>query len=155
MGQPEQGEREGGLVAFEPRPADRDAGGPLIQPGQEPDGSERRVHQVGGQRAEALGVPGEPVRLGRTRRCQPGQLGERSQRRRAHRRRDRGRVSDGSEQLAHEACLVTVENLRRGGGQAEDERLGQVVEHFGQEPPPHLEEVMALVQDDRDRAEFA
>ena len=135
---------EGGVVAR----------GVPVQPGEEAGGAVRRVAQRRGQLEEALALRGQPVVLAGRRGGQPGELRERRQVPLAHDGRDAHGEHRLAEELVDELPLVLRQRLGRRGGEPEHERLRQLVEHLLQEPAPHLEQVVALVEDQRQVADL-
>ena len=89
---------------------------------------------------------------GGRRRGEPDQVGERRQMALAHHRRDGRGVDDLAEQLVDQHRLVGRQGGGRGRGQAQHGRVGQQLEELAEQSPPHLEQVMALVEHQRDRA---
>ena len=65
-----------------------------------------------------------------------------------HHRRDRDAVEDAPEELVDEGALLAVEALGRCRGEGQDVGAVNGVEELGQQPPPHLEQVVALVEDE-------
>ena len=65
-----------------------------------------------------------------------------------HHRRHRDAVGDRPEELVDEGALVAGEALGRGRGEREDVGAVDGVEQLGEQPSPHLEQVVALVEDE-------
>ena len=124
---------------------------PRVQPLQERHRAERRVGELGDQLPEPLGLLLQPVVLARRRGGQPGQLDERRQVADLDHRRDRDPVERRAEQLVDEERLVGGERLGRGRGEPEHQRVGQLVQQLPDQPAPHLEQVVALVEDQQQR----
>ena len=124
---------------------------PRVQPLQERHRAERRVGELGDQLPEPLGLLLQPVVLARRRGGQPGQLDERRQVADLDHRRDRDPVERRAEQLVDEERLVGGERLGRGRGEPEHQRVGQLVEQLADQAAPHLEQVVALVEDQQQR----
>ena len=147
---PQRGVRQQRLLGRDPVEPHL-AGEPSVDPGQERHRPEGGVEQLGGELGEPLVLVGEPLGL-RGRRCgQPDQVGERRQVALAHHRRDRCGVDDVTEQLVDQHGLVGAQGGGRGRGQAEHGGVGQQLQELAQQPAPDLEEVVALVEDQRDR----
>jgi len=83
---------------------------------------------------------------------QPRQLREWGQVTLAYDGGDRRAVDGLAEQRVHERRLVAGQRLGGRRGEAEDDGVRQLVEHLGQQPSPHLQQVVALVQHQRQRA---
>jgi hypothetical protein len=70
----------------------------------------------------------------------------------AHGGGDGGAEGDVAEQLVEQLGLRGVEHRRWGRGQSDDRRVGKTGDDLGQQPAPDLEQVVALVEDERDRS---
>jgi hypothetical protein len=123
---------------------DEPSGEPLV----EPDRPEARRGEQRGQLGEAQRLAGEPVLLGRRGGGQPDELVERREVALLHYCRDRHAVEDAAEELVHEGALFAGEALGRCRGERQDVRAVDDVEQLGEQPPPHLEQVVALVEDE-------
>ena len=119
-----------------------------IRNGMEPN---VRVEQLGRQLGEALGLAGQPLRLGRRRRGQPDQVHERRQVALAHDRRDRCGVDDVAEQLGRPGRPGRGRACPAGSRSGPARSPRAALEDLGEQPPPDLEQVVALVEHQRDR----
>ena len=131
------------------RPAGHEA---PVEPVQESDRATMITEQVGLQFGEPLGLAGEPVRLGRGRRGEPGQFRVRGEVAGADHRGDGGLIERLAEQLLDQGGLVGGERPRRRPGQSDHGGVRKSIKDLGQQPAPDLEQMVALVQDQRDRA---
>ena len=84
-------------------------------------------------------------------RREPGELDVRRQVADLDHGRDARAVERRAEQLVDQQRLVGRERLGRRRGQAEDHRVGQLVEQLAQQPAPDLEQVVALVEHEQQR----
>ena len=96
---------------------------------------------------------GEPLVLGWRRRGQPGELGERCEVPLADHGRDADAEDDVAEQLVDEPLLVRGQGARRRRGEAEHEGVRQLDEQLLEQPAPDLQQVVALVEDQREVAD--
>ena len=124
---------------------------PLVQPFRQWCRSEGRVEEVGGELLETCRLLAQPGGLVGGGLGQPGELGVRREGALLDQRRDPRLVEDRSEQGVRLLRLRTGQRAGRGRRQAEDDGLGQVVEHLPQQLSPDLEQVVALVEDDGQR----
>ncbi len=125
---------------------------PLLQPGQERGGGEARVEQAGAQLGEPDRLTVHVVGLGRRRRGEVGQLLVRGQVAVADQGRRRHFEVDRPEHLAVQCLLVGGHQVRRRRGQPDEVGVLEPGHDLPQQPPPDLQQVVALVQDQRPRA---
>ena len=118
----------------------------VVEPAEEAGGAVRRVGQRRGQLGEPLALLGQPVGLARGRGGEPGELRERRQVALAHHGRDARGEQRRPEQLVDQCLLVLGQGARWGRGEPEHEGVRQLVEHFLEQPAPHLEQVVTLVE---------
>ncbi len=162
--QPDARAGQRGLVPLEPRPGHlRALGGsgsaplhhPGLQPLQERDGGEPRVEQPGAQLGEPQRRPVDVVGLGRRRAGEEGELLVRRQPALAHQGRRRDLQVDPAEQRPVQLRLLRRHQVRRGRGEPDDPRRVELPDHRLQQAAPQLEQVVALVEDQRPRAAVA
>ena len=154
--QPQRGVREGWLIPGEVVPGQLRSGvggapldHPLLQPRQERRAGEPRVEEPGAQLGEPQRLPADVVGLGRRRRGEPGQFLVRGQVP-VPDQRGRGHLQvHGAEQLPVQPGLLGGHHVRRGGGQPDDPGVGQFAHDRQQQPSPDLQQVMALIKDQR------
>lgn len=127
---------------------------PVVQrrPGQQRDAGTVDPQQFGDEFAHPDRMSVQPGGLTRRGRGEPGQFGERGQVALRHQRRDARLVGDRAEEPVHALGLRDGEQCGRRGGQSQNPGIGQVGDDLVEQPAPHLQQVMALVQDDREGA---
>lgn len=145
----ERGVAQLGLALGERRPRGGGGNG-LDEAGGEPGVEADRAEAGGGEQRGELGEPerlrGEPVLLGRRRRGQPDELVEGREVPLLDHRRHRDAVADRPEQTVNERALLAGEALGWGRGEGQDVGAVDGLEQLGEQPPPHLQQVVALVE---------